>query len=180
MNPRCVFQAIALLFIALTFAGAQTEPQKTAPPRPLSPSARLNAARTVYLKNGGGSNVPFNVISDGIQGWGHYQIVNSLDKADIVIEVTSPSTDKGVSVTSKTTTDPQSGYPSQSTSTTREFNTSRISVRVYDPRSNITLWSASETPKSALRENARSHNIVEAAENLVRQFRQRVEPELVK
>ncbi|HEY3928923.1 MAG TPA: hypothetical protein VGL89_11135 [Candidatus Koribacter sp.] len=180
MKRRFAFEVVVVLLFAVAFAGAQTEAPKPPPPRPLSLTARLTAAKTVFLKNGGGSDVPFNIISDGIQGWGRYQVVDSPDKADIVVEVTSPQTDKGVSVTSKTTTDPQTGYPSQSTSSSHEFGSSRISVVVRDAKSKMTLWAASETPKSALREKARNDNVVEASQDLLRQFRERVEPDLAK
>jgi len=180
MTRRSQLANIALMLLAFAVAGAQSPAPQPAPTRPLSTTARLAAARTVYLKNGGGSEVPFNVISDGIQGWGRYQVVDSPEKADIIVEVTSPSTDNGVSVTSKTTNDPQTGYPSQSVSSTHEFNVSRISMVVYDARSKMPLWSGSETPKSALREKARNDNLVEASDTLVRDFRQRVEPDLSK
>jgi hypothetical protein len=48
---------------------------------------------------------------------------------------------------------------------------------VYDARSKMALWSSSEQPKSALRQKNRQDRIVETAQRLVSQFRQRVEPE---
>lgn len=162
------------LFASIACAQTQSNPKA----KPLSPTARLRAAKTAYLKNAGGSEVPFNVISDGIQGWGRYQIVNSPDKADIIVEVNSPREGGGVSVTSTTSTDPQTGMPTQSTTTSHELSVARITMIVYDAKSKMALWSASEQPKSAMREKTRNDNIVEAAEHLVTKFHQRVEPEL--
>ena len=59
---------------------AQEKPQ-AAPeqknPAYLSPSARLAAAKTVFMKNNGGSEVPFNVISGGMEGWARFILVDS-------------------------------------------------------------------------------------------------------
>jgi hypothetical protein len=167
--------AIAFLMVLASFVAAQAPATSTS--RPLSPTARLMAAKTAFLKNAGGSSVPFDVVSDSIQGWGRYQIVPSADQADITIEVTSPNDGNGVSVSTSTSTDPHTGMPRDSTTTTRELTVARITMTVYDSKSRMALFSASEQPKKAMRDKARKDNIVEAAEHLVSQFRARVEPD---
>lgn len=171
---RAAFAAATLILLTSVLLAQDAKP---APGKSLSPTARLTAARTVYLKNAGGSDIPFNVISDGVQGWGRYQVVQDPAKADIIIEVTSPSGDTGVSVGSTTGPDPRTGIPSQSVTSTHELKVARITVIVYDAKSKMALWSASEQPKAALREKTRKDNIVEAAEHLVTKFHQRVEPD---
>ena len=152
----------------------------TSPPKLLSPIARLTSAQTAYLKNAGGSDLPFNVISEGVEGWGRYRIVNSPDKADIIVEVTSPDAGGGVSVSSTTSTDPQTRGPVESSTTSRELSVSRITLIVYDAKSKMALWSGSEQPKGAMRTKTRKDNIVQAAQRLVTKLREHVEPESVK
>lgn len=156
---------------------AQNETAKPAASKPLSSTARLAAAKAAFMKNAGGSEVPFNVISESVQGWGRYQLVNSPEKADIVIEVTAPSGGNGVSISSNTSIDARSGLPVESATSTRELQVTRITLIVYDAKSNMALWSASEQPKGALREKTRQDNIVGAAQHLVSKFRERVEPD---
>jgi hypothetical protein len=164
----------AVLF-ACSMAFAQAPTSSTSPP--LSPTARLTAARTAYLKNAGGNEVPFNVVSDAVHGWGRYKLVNSPDDADIIIEVAAPNGTGSVSVTSTTTTDPHSGLPVSSSSTSHELSVARITLIVYDRKSNVALWSSSEQPKGGLRVKTRNDNVVLAAQHLATKFRERVEPE---
>ena len=149
-------------------------------PKLLSPLARLTSAQTAYLKNAGGSELPFNVISEGVEGWGRYRIVNAPEKSDIIIEVTSPDAAGGVSVSGTTSSDPHNGMPVESATTTRELSVSRITLIVYDAKSKMALWSGSEQPKGAMRAKARKDNIVQASERLVTKFREHVEPEAAK
>jgi hypothetical protein len=167
----------ALLFLVISVA-AQNDPAKGAPA--LSPTARLAAAKTAYLKNAGGSEIPFNVISEGIEGWGRFQVVGTPEKADIIIEVTAPETGNGISVSSGTSTDPRSGLPAESTTSTHELQVARINLIVYDARSKMALWSATEQPKGGLRHRSRQDKVVEASQKLVSKFRERVEPDPAK
>lgn len=178
MRPRRFSRvSAALLFLSISVA-AQNDPAKVAPA--LSPTARLAAAKTAYLKNAGGSEIPFNVISESVEGWGRFQIVGTPEKADIIIEVTAPETGSGISVSSGTSTDPRAGLPSESTTSTRELQVTRINLIVYDARSNMALWSATEQPKGGLRHKSRQDKVVEASQKLVSKFRERVEPDPAK
>ena len=168
-----ILPGMAALFVLLSFAFAQDP--KASPP--LDPTARLTAAKTAFLKNAGGSAVPFNVVSEEIEGWARYQIVKVPEKADIIIEVTSPGTGGGVSVSSSTSTDARSGLPVETATTTRALQVTRITLIVYDARSKMALWSSSEQPKGALREKTRQDNVVAAAQHLVSKLRQRVAPD---
>jgi hypothetical protein len=175
-RPKCLW---LISFVVLcSFAIAQGPNPSVA--RPLSPTARLTSARTAYLKNAGGSDVPFNVVSEGVQGWGRFKIVNSPEDADIIIEVTSPDGSGSVAVSSTTSTDPQNGMPVESSTTTRELSVARITLIVYDRKSRIALWSSSEQPKGGLRGKTRKDNVVLAAQHLVSKFRERVEPDSAK
>ena len=140
-----------------------------------SPSARLAAAKTVFVKNKGGSDVPYNVISGALEGWARFVPVDSPEQADIVIEVTSPDDDNHSSTTSKTHVG-LNGRMEDSTSTTRNVYEGPIKMVVSDARTHLTLWAASEQPKGGFRQHARDEHLVEAAERLVAKFRARLEP----
>lgn len=170
--------AVFLLLLLAISAVAQDESAKAV--STLSPTARLAAAKTAYLKNAGGSEIPFNVISESVAGWGRFQIVSTPEKADIIIEVTAPDTNSGIAISSGTSTDPRGGLPAESTTSTRELQVTRINLIVYDARSKMALWSATEQPKGGLRHKIRQDKVVEASQKLVSKFRERVEPEPAK
>lgn len=157
-----------LVLFSITLLLAQE--QKPAAPTPISPSARLAAAKTAYVKNGGGSEIPYNVIESGIEGWGRFVIVDSPQQADIIIEIQSPEDETGMSVSS-TTDDGHS-----STKSSRDLTVAIIKVIVYDAKTHLMLWNAEERPKGAFKEKAREDNLVKAAEKLVSRFRDRLEP----
>jgi hypothetical protein len=167
--------AVFLLLSTLAFA-QQSQSTSPAPKKFVPPSVRLKQAKTVYVKNGGGSDIPFNVIDSGIEGWARYTRVDDPAKADLIIEVTAPVEDSGVSVTSKSSSD--NGRMEQSTKSTRELNFGAVKLTVYDARNNVPLWSATDQPKSGFKQKKRDDNLVESAQKLLRQFRERVEPEV--
>jgi hypothetical protein len=144
--------------------------QETAPP-PISPSARLAAAKTAYLKDGGGSDIPFNVIESGLEGWGRFTLVDSPRQADVIIEVESPEEDTGATVCSSTD---DRGH--SSTTSSRDVSVSIIKLIVYDAHTHLPLWTANERPKGGFKEKTRDDNLVKSAERLVSRFRDRLEP----
>ncbi len=172
MIRRSLF-AMAAVVVCFLSAIAQTPGAKPA----LSPTARLTAAKTAYLKNAGGSEIPFNVISDGVEGWGRYKIVHDPSEADIIIEVMSPAVGSGVSISGSTSSDSRNGVPSESLTSTKELTVTRITLIVYDARSRAALWSATEQPKGGMKAKTRQDNVVESAQHLLSKFREQVEPD---
>jgi hypothetical protein len=173
-------RAVPLLLLFLAIALLAQDKEKTNPePEPskpvfVSPAARLAAAKTALVVNAGGSEVPYNIISNGIEGWGRYRLVDSRSQADVVIEVTSPD-DESKSVSTKTRVGP-SGRMEDSASTNRNLSNGAIKLVVLDARTRIVLWSASEQPKGGFRQRARDDHLVEAASHLLAKFRERLEP----
>ena len=167
------------LAVAVTLSSysglAQSGASKPSAPA-LSPSVRLMVAKSAYLKFAGGSETPFDVISEDVKNWGRYVLVDSPEKADLILEVTAPNSASGISVSS-TMQNSQSGIPAESVTSTRDLEVTRITLIVYDARSKMALWSASEQPKHAMREKSRQDNVVAASEHLVAKLRERVEPE---
>jgi len=159
-------RVIILLLVVSSFACAQD----TKPMPPVSPAARLAAAKTAYVKNGGESEVPYNVIEGGLEGWPHFQLVNSPEKADVVIQIDTVEDNTGVSVSST------SDSGGKKTHTSHDLSVSLIKLTVYDARTHLPLWTASERPKGAFKDRAREDNLVQASQKLLAKFRDHMEP----
>ena len=167
-----------VLVLATVAVAAQEAGQEAAKP-PMTPIARLQAAKTAYVKNLDGSSIGVDTITSTLEGWGRYQLVDSPDKADLLIEVTSPDEESGVSVSSSTSgTSRTTGRYEQSTKSSREISPGggvmRMTVR--DAKTRLTLWGASEQVKGGMKRNTRENNLVESAQKLVAKFHERVEP----
>ncbi len=158
-------------------AGAFAQETHQPKPVPMSPTARLAAAKTVFVKNGGGSDIPYNVINTAVEGWGRFLPVDSPDKADIIIEVIAVGENSGVSISSSTTRSAPAGKQNESAVTsTRDLTITQIKMVVYDPKSKVPLWSGTEQPKGGMRQKTREDNLVQAAQRLFARFHDRVEP----
>jgi hypothetical protein len=177
---------LPVLFAVCAVAGQEPKApkaeQKAAEPGKSStfvpPLVRLTSAKTVYLKRSGGTDLPYNVISSAIEGWGRYAVVTDPEKADIVIEVSAPDEGGGVTISSSTNTNTVSGRPEQSTSSSRQLGSGGGPIRmvVFDAKSRVQLFASSEIAKSAIKQKTREDNLVEAAQKLFLKFHDRVEP----
>jgi hypothetical protein len=170
MRRRLLSWVLALVSL-MSIAAAQ-QPAKPA----MTPSAKLAVAKTAYLKRAGAGDIAWNVITSGLEGWGRYTLVETADKADIIIEVSQP-TEGGFSVSSSTTSTTPTGEKQDTKSSSTRVTSGPIKLVVYDTKSKMGLWSATEQPKFAMKQKAREDNAVAAAQLLVTKFRQRVEPE---
>src|SRR6266542_6892256 len=90
-----------LLMLGGIAIGQETKAEPTKQPV-VSQTARLQAAKTAFIRNSGGSDIPYNVIESGVQGWGRLTLVEDPKKADIILEISSPSDGTGLSVSSTT------------------------------------------------------------------------------
>ncbi len=185
--------AIAVIVLVAAFAIAQQQPPAaqapaqatqsstisltTGPKRGISPTARLNAAKTVFVKKMNGNEIPFNVISAGFDGWAKYQVVGDPAKADLIVEITAPEErDTGFSVNSATTGYEPNGKDTHSVTTSKSFTVTNIRMSVVDAHTKTILWGGSEQPRSAARKNKTEDNLVDAAQRLFQKFHDRVEP----
>ncbi len=170
----------ASVLLLVTGAVLAQEASPTMPKKnpPVTTSTRLAAARTVFVTDAGGSSIPYNVISSSMEGWGRYQLVNSPEKADLILEISSSSSGDGGGVSVSSTTDSGYGAPGSKTTTSKELSTGPIRLRVIDGKSKSVLWAATEQPKYAMRKKQQEDNIVDAAEKLFSKFHDRVEPPL--
>jgi len=163
---------LGLLSATLAFAQDSATSQATQEPakRPISPSARLAAAKTAYVKNGGGSDVPFNLIENALEGWPHFILVDSPEHADVIIQIDAPYSESSTSLSSSTN-DNQKPVTKKT-----EPDVDIIKMTVFDAKTHLPLWASSERPKSGFREKTRDDNLIAASEKLLARFRDRLEP----
>lgn len=179
---RTVAGALALvgLMIAAIALGRAQQPAPAATPGAPSHYDTIAAARKVFLKNAGGSDIPFNVISRDFEGWAHYLLVDSPDKADLIIEIRSPDdgseskdkdSDKGKSHV-------YSGGQPNSGSQQNEAPGPAADVivfTVYD-KNKRPMWIAREQPKYTVRHKNEQAHLEEAAQKIFTRFHDRIEP----
>jgi hypothetical protein len=190
MPLRSIVIACLALLISVTVVAQDQKPepqeQKSAAPEQkpevkkyLTPTARMIAAKTVFMRSVGGNDIPFEVIKSSIESWGRYMIVDSPEKADLIMEVFAPQESTGGSSVS-TKVDTGSGHPAQATtggSTGSQPAVMIVKMTVFDGHSKVALWSASEKPKNAWKERVRQESQVECARKLATAFHERVEPQ---
>jgi hypothetical protein len=166
------------VLVASAAAQEQNAPQQKK--TPITASARLAAAKTAFVKYAGGSSIPYRVVSSAMEGWGQFTLVDRSDKADIIVEVSAPDTDSGVSVSGSSKPSSSTGRMEESTTTSRQLSTAPVKMLVYDARSKLPLWSATEQPKFAVKQKTREDNLVDAAQQLMTKFREQVELQMHK
>jgi hypothetical protein len=143
----------------------------------ISPIARLNAAKTVYIRKLPGNEIPYNVIANGFDGWAKYVVVASPEKADLVVEVSAPEVDEsGIAISATTSKDDAYGKHDQGVKLPKVYTVNIIKMTVMDTHTKTPLWSAAETPRNAARKNKSQDNLVDAAQKLFQHFHDRVEP----
>jgi hypothetical protein len=140
---------------------------------------RLASARNVLIIRTRGSVVAFEVIQSTVDGWGRFTLVETRDKADLIIEIASGG-DSGVQVSSSSGVSPDTGREEKSTQSRKDLSPTEISMMVSDARNKRPLWSATESVKFAVKEKTKENNLVEAAERLASKFHQRLEPTVAK
>ena len=179
--PLSVLVLPALLVTALLAAGQQKQKadekdQKKDPSTAIAPLVRLAAAKTAFLKRAGsGSNIPYDLVSESLDGWRRFTLVNELEKADVIIEVFC-SEDNDVAAATTVRTSPQTGRPERSASTSKQFAAPEVRLTIYDAKTNLPLWTATEHPRYALKKKDIENHEVEAAQRLVTRLHDQLEP----
>lgn len=179
MRHSRVHQGVIFVLVAaslITTGVDQCWAQQT-PAKPVSAVAsdKFAFGKTMYIKNEHGSDAPYDVIATDIQGWGHFEIVNSPDKAQIIAEITSY---EAGSVRAGTNTDyaTPDGKPIQSSGASKDLSAANITLKLYDAKTRRELWSGSERVKGAFKRKTEEDNLVGSAEKLFLRFHDYVEP----
>jgi hypothetical protein len=176
-SPVLLITGFLILFTSGFFARAQKPAEK----KPLieTPSMRLAAAKTVFITRTHGSRIPLDVIRSTMEGWERFTFVETPDKADLIIEISSTG-DSGVQVSSSSQVSPETGHEEKSSSTRKDISPTDIKMIVFDSRNKRPLWSASESVKFAMKEKGKENNLVDAAGLLASKFHDRLEQPLVR
>jgi hypothetical protein len=153
-----------LLFLALVPALAVASSKK---PTPAPLPSQITQAKTVFLANGGGSDLAYDAFYQGIKSWGKYQIVGSPDNADIIIELRYWVDYHGSS--SHTYYNPETNQANTSTSADKD---PKMGVTIYDPKSKISLWQTVHDRKLVFRWNY-DKEMVKTANALVDELKAR-------
>lgn len=164
-------------FCVLALAQQPSSPEKKPPLE--TPEARLANAKSVLVIHARGNVIPYDVIRSTVEGWIRLTVVESAEKADLIIEVATTGT-SDTRVSSSDSPSMLTGHPERSSSTSKDLSNSEITMTVYDAKNRRVLWTASQTAKSALKQTTRENNLVEAAEKLASKFHDRLEPPLPK
>jgi hypothetical protein len=167
-------RAAVLVVIASGFlSNAQQPPEK----KPLieTPSMRLAAAKNVFITRTHGSRIPLDVIKSTLEGWGRFTFVETPEKADLIIEISSTG-DSGVQVSSSSKVSPETGQEEKSSSTRKDISPTEVKMTVFDSRNKRGLWTATESVKFAMKEKGKENNLVDASERVASKFHERLEP----
>lgn len=174
------------LVVSLLAKGALGQ-QPAAPPSPSparteakapateSPMARLTSARTVLVSRSRGSIIPFDTIKSTLEGWPRFTMVDSPEKADILVSVETFG-DSDVQVSSGVVPNVKTGQMEQSSKTSKDLSATEIKMTVFDAKNKRVLWTSTEKVKFAMKKTTKESNMVEAAERLASRFHDRLEP----
>jgi hypothetical protein len=164
-----------VVLLALCAAGARAQQPERKPVMEM-PSVRLADAKNVMVVRARGSNIPYDVISSTLEGWGRFTLVETPGKADLVVEVSTSGGESEVRVTSSSGPSAENGAMEKSNRTSKDLSNAEVKMTVYDARNKRVLWVATEISKSAMKQKDRENHLVEAAERLASKFHDRLEP----
>src|SRR5215510_5531955 len=122
--------APTVLMTSFAFVSAYSQQQK---PVVDTVSARLASAKNVLVTRARGSNIPYDVIKSTLDGWGRFTIVESPDKADLVVQV-STTGDNSFSVSSNSNNLASDSGQLDRSSRARDLSPSDITMTVYDAK----------------------------------------------
>jgi hypothetical protein len=164
----------AVITVAITvFLSSQPALGKKKPPAarvaaaPL-PSSIVNA-RKIFLANGGGSNLAYDVFYSKMKEWGKYEVVGSPDGADLVVELAYRVDNGGTRVWSTTDT---ANHTTQVHSA--QIVDPQLVLTIYDAKTKTSLWSETDHRRLAMKAKNKEKETVNSAERLVDDLKTRV------
>ena len=147
---RLIVLIVATISVAMPQQVPIAQSRKDIPFAPLP--AKLQTAKKVFLINGGGNDLAYDAIYSAVRLWSRYELVNTSEDADLVIEF-------------------HVGYLTGPYSIAPQFV-----LAVSDARSREPLWSAVEYPRR--RPTIKNHDkvTIETAQRLVNNWKERLGP----
>lgn len=184
MKRLAAIVLLALVAAPVALAVQQEAQQDTGKPLAVTPTVRLAAAKKVFLKNGGGSDTPFDVISMSFSEWARFTVVDEPEKADLLVEVTSPDDGRkkdkdkegsgGFTAKAQGKTIGGGGQSDQAPTSTR----SDVLMAVRDAKTKALLWSSTEKPTSTEKGMSKDEKFAAAGTRLMSRFREKIEPNI--
>ena len=154
---KCLLISALAVFLTAGFLPAQQQQQdkeKQASAPPMTPAARLAAARTAFIKKSGGEDaIAFDVVSTTLEGWGRFALVDAPEKADIIVEIVTGEDNRPTAGPGSVKSSRRSGGMAPSSSSSHTL--SQFKLIVYDAKSRFGLWTGSERIKPASKKIAR-------------------------
>jgi len=158
--------AVLCLFVSINAVAGKS--RKDIPPAPL-PSVIANA-KTVFLTNGGGSDLAYDTFYSDMRKWGRYEIVGSPDQADLIIELAYLVERGGTRVWNST-----NSYDGTTQVHSAQIVDPQLVLTIYDAKSKNSLWSTVDHRRLARREKNREKETINSAERLVDELKTRVD-----
>jgi hypothetical protein len=153
---------LVLLFLPFGAFGKKKE----IPPAPLP--SQITQAKTVFLVNGGGSEVAYDAFYQEMKLWGKYSIVGSPETADLIITIqywTEHNGSSGMPV--------YNSYTKQTTYYSSENIDPQLKLTIVDAKSKAELWSSIDHRKLVRMSHNRDKEIVNSATRLVDELKAR-------
>jgi hypothetical protein len=134
-------------------------------------------AKTVFVKQIAGNDMVFDIVNNAIVGWPRYIVVDSPEKADLLVEISAPEApkkDEG----SKTSVGGGAGGqdPRAMRVPPPSYSSNDVKLVVRDSHTRAILWAGSEVAKEAFRQAKTDQNLVDATQKVVQRFHDRIEP----
>jgi hypothetical protein len=166
LNRHRAFRAI--VFIALIHSFLIAKNKKEVPKAPLP--AAIGQARNVFLSNGGGSDLAYDAFYAAMKRWDRYKIVDRLEDADLIAEISYNVVRGGTRVWSSTNT-----YDRSTQVHSAQIMDPQLTLTIFDPKSKTQLWATVEHRRLARLERNREKETILAAERLVENLKSRME-----
>ncbi len=154
------------VFLVVMLCDLWAKGRKDIPTAPLP--AIVVTAKTVFLTNGGGSNLAYDSFYAEMKSWGKYQIAGSPEEADLIIELAYRVEKAGTRVWSSTNT-----YDGSTQVHSAQIVDPQLMLIIYDAKSKQSLWSAVDHRRLARLEKNREKETIKSAERLVNELRTR-------
>jgi hypothetical protein len=159
--------ALSLLCLLTSINMFAARERKDVPSAPLP--AAVAGARTIFLTNGGGSNLAYDEFYAQMKQWGKYEIVGSPDDADLIIELAYIVEHNGTRVWSTTNT-----YNGATDVHSSQIVDPQLTLTIFDAKTKNSLWSEIDHRRLARREKNREKETINSADRLVEDLKARV------
>ncbi len=176
-KPVSLLVFLALSFLFAVSASGSSRNRKDIPPAPL-PTVVTNA-KTVFLANGGGSDLAYDAFYNAMKNWKHFQIVGSPDEADLIVEMAYRVETAGTR-TWATTNGSANSYGNTTTYNggtqihTRAIPDPQLIMTIYDAKTKNSVWSTVDHRRLARLSKNREKETINSAERIVDELKIRV------